>query len=156
MQRQKQRSNHTNKANQIKTEPWDCILVVKPRFRRNPKKWWLKPWEATCKGQNLWLHSSLLTGLPAPNCSARQVQAALAQPMWDASSQSQTTGPWTRGSGSSCRVEKHLGLLRVAERTGAAPEGRGGSWDRSVSRLILCTRRLARHVKVGLLSREQS
>lgn len=82
-----------------------------PEFVFKEKSW---PLHQRCTFQS---SRNLPTMLPAQPGRFRQQQA---QPMWDVSSQSQTTLPWHCSSREGSGVEKHRGLLRTAEWVGAA------------------------------------
>lgn len=96
-------SNNNNKKKSAKHK--------NPEFVFKEKSWPLH--------QRLTFQSSrnLPTMLPAQPGRFRQQQA---QPMWDVSSQSQTTLPWHCSSREGSGVEKHLGLVCTAEWVGAA------------------------------------
>lgn len=82
-----------------------------PEFLFKEKSWTL---HQRCTFQS---SRNLPTALPAQQGRFRQHQT---QPMWDASSQSQTTLPWDWSSRERSRVEKHLGLLCTSEWVSAA------------------------------------
>lgn len=82
-----------------------------PEFLFKEKSWTL---HQRCTFQS---SRNLPTALPAQQGRFRQHQT---QPMWDASSQSQTTFPWDWSSRERGRVEKHLGLLCTTEWVSAA------------------------------------
>lgn len=95
--------------------------------------------------RNLLTENFLL--LPTSGGRLRQHQA---QPMWDASSQSQTILPWSWSSKICCRVEKHLRLAWLAEGASIAPGRRGGR-EGTVSKLVSLQREDNRALSVGVV-----